>query len=190
MSGKAAKITITEKQQLIIQQLANAATATVEHARRARIILEAFQGKLNLDIATIVGLDRKQVGLWRRRWAQTLDELVSNECRETNSTLYRAIQQVLRDAQLNGAPSTFTAVEVTQILGVACEPPKNSVSPVNHWTHRELTDEVIQRGIVSSISKSQVGSYLQEADLQPHRSKYWLNTKEKCQETFDKQVQL
>ena len=29
-----------------------------------------------------------------------------------------------------------------------------------------------------------------EADLQPHRSKYWLNTKEKCQETFDQQVQL
>ena len=80
--------------------------------------------------------------------------------------------------------------ERTQILAVACEPPENSGRPINCWTHRELTDEVIRRGIVPSISKSQVGSYLQEADLQPHRSKYWLNTKEKCQETFDQQVQL
>ena len=78
----------------------------------------------------------------------------------------------------------------TNALAVACEPPENSGRPINRWTHRELRDEVIQRGIVASISRSQVGSYLQQADLQPHRSKYWLNTKEKCQETFDHQVQL
>ena len=97
---------------------------------------------------------------------------------------------MLSDAPRNGAPGTFTAEQVTQILAVACEPPENSGRPINGWTHRELTDEVILRGIVPSISKSQVGSYLQQADLQPHRSKYWLNTKEKCQETFDQQVQL
>jgi len=190
MSGKAARIMVTEKQQGILQQIANAATATVAHVLRAKIILEAIQGKLNRDIATTVGLDRKQVGLWRRRWAQSFEALVAIECRETNATLYRAIQQVLSDAPRIGAPCTFTAEQVTQILAVACEPPENSGRPINHWTHRELTEEVIQRGVVSSISKSQVGSYLQEADLQPHRSKYWLNTKEKCQETFDKQVQL
>ena len=88
------------------------------------------------------------------------------------------------------SPGTFTAEQVTQILAVACEPPENSGRPIDCWTHRELTDEVIRRRIVPSISVSQVGSYLQDADLQPHRSKYWLNTKEKCQETFDQQVQL
>ena len=190
MAGKAAKIMVTERQEAILQQIANAATATVHQAQRARIILEAFQGKLNRDIAAEVGLNRGQIGLWRRRWADSFEALIAIECRETNATLYRAIQQVLGDAPRSGAPGTFTAEQVTQILAVACEPPENSGRPINCWTHRELTDEVIRRGIVPSISKSQVGSYLQEADLQPHRSKYWLNTKEKCQETFDQQVQL
>ena len=141
-------------------------------------------------MAAEVGLNRRQIGLWRRRWADSFEALIAIECRETNATLYRAIQQVLSDAPRGGAPGTFTAEQVTHILAVACEPPENSGRPINCWTHRELTDEVIRRGIVPSISKSQVGSYLQEADLQPHRSKYWLNTKEKCQETFEQQVQL
>jgi cysteine synthase len=55
MSGKAAKIVVTEKQQAILQQIANAATATVHHALRARIILKACDGKLNRDIAAMVG---------------------------------------------------------------------------------------------------------------------------------------
>jgi len=136
-----------------------------------------------------VGLNRGQIGLWRRRWAASFEALIAIECRETNATLYRSIQQVLSDAPRSGAPGTFTAEQVTQILAVACEPPENAGRPINCWTHRELTDEVIMRAIVPSISKSQVGSYLREADLQPHRSKYWLNTKEKCQETFDQQEQ-
>jgi transposase len=190
MSGKAAKIMVTEKQQAILQHIARSATSTVRHVRRARIILEGFQGKLNREISAIVGLDRVQIGLWRRRWADSSAALVAIECQETNAELTRAIQQVLSDAPRSGSPGTFTAEQVTQILAVACEPPENSSRPINRWTHRELRDEVIQRGIVSSISKSQVGSYLKQADLQPHRSKYWLNTKEKCQETFDQQVQL
>lgn len=190
MSGKAAKIMVTVKQEAILQQIVNAATATVRQAQRARIILEAFQGKLNRDICSEVGLNSGQVGLWRRRWADSSAALIAIECRETKATLYRAIQQVLSDAPRSGASGKFTAEQVTQVLAVACEPPKNSGRPIDCWTHRELTDEVIRRGIVPTISKSQVSSYLREADLQPHRSKYWLNSKEKCQEIFEQQVQL
>ena len=53
-----------------------------------------------------------------------------------------------------------------------------------------MTEEVIKRQIVPTISISQVGCYLKEADLQPHRSKYWLNKKEKDQKVFDQQVQF
>ena len=144
---------------------------------------------LNRDISKEVNLDRQQVGLWRRRWAASFHALVAIECRETIAGLTRAIQQTLSDAPRSGAPGTFTGEQVTQILAVACEPPGNSGRPIDNWTYRELADEVVLRGIVESISVSQVGSYLREADLQPHRSKYWLNTKEKCEETFKTQVQ-
>jgi transposase len=190
MSGKAAKTIVTERQFAILEQIANARTAAAHLVQRARIILLAFGGMLNMQIAEQVGLNRQQVGLWRRRWVDSWPALVSVECNENPTTLRRMIEQTLSDAPRSGAPYTFTAEEVTQILATACESPKLSGRPIDNWTHRELTDEVIKRQIVSSISVSQVGCYLREADLQPHRSKYWLNTKEKDQEVFDQQVQL
>lgn len=190
MAGKAAKVSLTVKQQSILQRLANAKTSSVQFVQRARIILLAFAGMLNMNIANQVNLHRQQVGVWRRRWADSFDALVAIECRETDAALTRAIEQVLSDAPRSGSPGTFTAEEVTQILAVACEPPKNSGRPIEYWTHRELADEVIQRGIVPSISVSQVGRYLQQADLQPHRYKQWLHTKEKCPELFNAQVQI
>lgn len=60
MSGKAAKIIVTEKQNAILEQIANASTATVQQVQRTKIILEAFQGKLNRDIAVEVGVGREQ----------------------------------------------------------------------------------------------------------------------------------
>jgi hypothetical protein len=55
-------------------------------------------------------------------------------------------------------------------------------------TH-ELADEVKKRGIVASISATQVNRYLREAALQPHKSRYWLNTTEKDPEVFQEQVE-
>ena len=190
MSGKAAKVVVTEKQHQILEQFAKASTASLQLIQRSKIILLAFEGMLNTQIAKQVGLNRQQVGLWRRRWADSWQALIAIECRESHATLKRVIQQTLRDAPRSGAPGTFTAEEVTQILAIACESPELSERPIDHWTHRELTDEVIKRKVVSSISSSQVGSYLKQVNLQPHRSKYWLNTKEKDQELFEQQVQI
>jgi hypothetical protein len=190
MPGKAAKVQCTEKQQIILEKMARATTASRRLGQRAQIILGALGKMLNQDIAVEVGLHPDQVGLWRRRWQESYDALVAIECRESTAALTRAIEQVLSDAPRNGSPGTFTAEQVTQILATACEPPKNSCRPIDNWTHRELTDEVIQRKIVPSISVRQVGRYLEEADLQPHRSKYWLNTKEKDPDVFEQQVQI
>lgn len=189
MPGKAAKVPCTEKQQSILQQLAGAKTSVRSVAQRAQIILLGFEKMLNRDIAEQVGMHPDQVGIWRRRWQQSFDALVAIECCETTAALKRAIEQILSDAPRAGSPGTFTAEQVTQILAVACEPPSNSGRPIDNWTHRELTDEVIKRGVVKSISVRQVGRYLQEADLQPHRRTYWLNTKEKDPEVFKQQVQ-
>jgi len=188
MPGKAAKVQCTEKQQTILERIARAATSSRKIAERAQIILRALDQMLNQDIAAEIGLHPDQVGVWRRRWQQSYDALVAIECRESTATLTRSIKQVLNDAPRSGSPGTFTAEEVTQILATACEPPKNSGRPIDNWTHRELADEVIQRGIVSSISVRQVGRYLEDADLQPHRRKYWLNTKEKDSAVFEQQV--
>ncbi len=133
---------------------------------------------LNEEIAREVGLERKQVGLWRRRWQAAWETLTLLEYTESRK-LREAVRETLRDAPRSGSPGTFTAEQITQILAVACEDPALSDRPITHWTHRELRDEVIGRGIVQSISESRIGHFLREAALQPHRRKMWLNTKEK-----------
>jgi len=188
MPGKAAKITITERQQEILRTVSNAPTAASQFRQRASIILLAFQGLSNPEIAENVGLSRRQVGLWRRRWAIAWDRLIAIECLETRAALRRAIEQVLSDEPRPGAPGKFTPEQVTQILAVACEPPEKSGRPITHWTAHELADEVVQRGIVASISVAQVSRYLKEAAMQPHKSRYWLNTTEKDPQRFQEQV--
>jgi transposase len=188
MPGKAAKTTITERQQDILHTFSRSVTAPSRLRQRAAIIVLAFDGLLNQDIAQRVGLTHRQVGRWRRRWADAWDRLIDIECCESRAVLRRAIEAVLTDEPRPGAPGKFTPEQVTQILAVACEPPEKSGRPITHWTARELTDEVIERGIVASISPSQVYRYLREAALQPHRSRYWLNTTEKDPARFEAQV--
>jgi hypothetical protein len=140
-------------------------------------------------------LDR--IGIWRhvqwrgrRRWKESFDALVAIECREPQAALRRAIEDVLSDALRGGSSGKFTAEQVTHVLAVACEPAEQSGRPIDAWTGRELADEMIRRGIVASISTSQVNRYLAEAALQPQRSKYWLNTTEKDPQLFEQQVQV
>ena len=65
MPGRAAKITITERQQEILRRLGNSVTAPSRLRQRAKIILLAFEGTDNQDIARDIGLERHQVGRWR-----------------------------------------------------------------------------------------------------------------------------
>ena len=188
MPGKAAKVTITERQQELLRTLADAPTVSSQLRRRASIILLGFGGMSNPDIAAEVGLSPHQVGLWRRRWARAWDRLISIECTRTGAALRRAIEQVLGDEPRPGAPGKFAPEQVAAILAVACEPPEKSGRPITHWTIRELTDEVIKRGIVAAISPAQVGRYLREAALRPHKSRYWLNTTEKDPRRFHEQA--
>jgi transposase len=189
MPGKAAKTLITERQQEILQTFSRSVTAPSRLRQRASIIVLAFDGLLNQDIAERVGLTHRQVGRWRRRWADAWDRLIDIECCESRAVLRRAIEAVLTDEPRPGAPAKFTPEQVTQILAVACEPPEKSGRPITHWTVQELTDEVIERGIVESISPAQVYRYLREAALQPHKSRYWLNTTEKDPKVFAQQVE-
>ena len=189
MPGKTAKVTITERQQDILRTIQNAPTVSSQLRQRAAIILLAFDRQDNPQIAAQVGLSRRQVSLWRRRWADAWDRLIRIECLESHAALRRAIEQVLRDEPRSGPPGKFTPEQIVQILAVACEPPEKSGRPITHWTAHELADEVVKRGIVPSISVAQVGRYLREAALQPHKKRYWLNTTEKDPVQFQKQVE-
>jgi transposase len=189
MPGSAAKIFITERQQKILRDIAHSRTAALRLVQRATIILRAFAKIDNQDIGGEIDLNRNAVGLWRRRWAKAWERLIRIECTESQADLRRAIEDVLCDEPRPGNPGKFTPEQITQILALACEPPAKSGRPITHWTAAELADEAKKRGIVESISPSQVARYLDEAELQPHRSRYWLNAKEKNPQQFQEKVE-
>jgi transposase len=190
MAGSAAKVVISERQEKVLRKLSTATTVAQRLVQRSTIILRAFAGAANQDIASEVGLGRHQVGLWRRRWQDAFDTLIRIECSEDPPALRQAIEDLLADEPRPGCPGTFTAEQLTQLIALACEPPEKSGRPITHWTGKELADEAAARGIVVSISASQVNRYLREAELQPHKSRYWLNTTEKDPELFQAQVEV
>src|SRR3954451_19601875 len=110
MPGSAAKVVISERQQEVLRQLSTATTAAKRLTQRAAIVLLAFAGLDNEAIAPRVGLERHQVGRWRRRWQQAFPKRVTLECLETAATLRRAIEEVLRDEPRPGCPGTLESI--------------------------------------------------------------------------------
>lgn len=173
----------------ILTKLANATTAEKRIGQRARVILLAFQGYPNLQIAETTALERHCVGRWRKRWQDSFEALLAIQMHEPHAALERAIGDVLRDAPRSGASGKFTAEQIVQLISIACESPRDSGRPVDDWTGRELADEMKQRSIVDSISASRVNELLRSMDLQPHRRKCWCFTTEKDQALFEAQAQ-
>jgi len=112
-------------------------------------------------VAAQLHFNRLTVRLWRDRWLQAATVLHQAEQDEaSDSRLLDRIEQILTDAPRPGTPATFTPEQLVQLVAVACEPPEQSGRPIDHWTERELADELTRRGIVPAISPRSVGRFL------------------------------
>jgi hypothetical protein len=113
MAGSAAKVVISQRQQMVLRKLSTATTVAKRLVQRATIILLAFAGVANQDIAKQVGLGRLQVGVWRRRWQHAFANLIRVECGEDPPALRKAIEDLLSDESRPGCPGKFTAQQLT-----------------------------------------------------------------------------
>jgi transposase len=167
-----------EKEQL--ETLTRRHTAPRCVVQRARIILLAAQNMGIPAIAAALQTCRNTVRKWIKRY---IDKPQSEPTTENSEPGLAAIEPplsklpLLADAPRSGRPDTFTAEQICKVIAIACEKPQDYGRPITHWTARELRDEVIGQGIVASISVRQVNRLLSATDLQPHRSRYWLNSK-------------
>ena len=53
-----------------------------------------------------------------------------------------------------------TAEQVCQIVALACEAPQKAGRPISQWSGREIAEEIIERGIVATISERHAGRLL------------------------------
>lgn len=173
---KPPEINLTPRLEKILKTIAHSYTNPYWLVIRAKIILYAAAGIGTGEIAGRLDIEADTVGKWRKRWFETEPRLTTADAEglETKA-LAELVIEVLSDASRPGRPQTFRPEQLVQVIAVACEEPGESDREISHWTRRELAEEVIQRQIVPSISPRHVGRLLDEADLKPHMSRYWLN---------------
>lgn len=159
-----APLVLTEPQRAALLQITRRAKSSQALVTRARIVLLAAQGVRNQHIADELGLHVQTVSSWRTRWREAAAALAQAEPDER--LFSRLLQETLSDRRRRGAPVTFTAEQVCQIVALSCEPPEASARPVTHWTAKELAQEAIKRGIAASISPRSVGRFLKRSRAQ------------------------
>ncbi|MDP1817288.1 MAG: helix-turn-helix domain-containing protein [Leadbetterella sp.] len=116
--------------------------------------------KQDKQIRFELNLTQPTVSKWRNRWLKNEDKLLLIDESEKGIQYLRKILDILSDAPRPGAPNTFTAEQVCQIISLACERPEDSQLPMSHWSINSLVNEIISRGIAESISRSRVAVFL------------------------------
>ena len=152
---------LSDRLRATLEQLARRQTSPQRLVRRVRMVLSAADGLNNDQIARHVGSSRGRVRTWRTRWLTAAPRLEAAAVDGTDDrVLAQLVADVLDDAPRPGAPVTFTAEQVVQIVAIACEPPPSSDRPTSHWTPRDVADEAVKRGIVPTISPRSVERFL------------------------------
>jgi len=151
---KPLEIKATEKEIDILLDIVNKHSSKQILVKRAKIVLESLSGRNNTEISNDLKMDRDIVSIWRGKWALNTDK---RELEQSNDKkLKELVIKILSDKERSGAPSVFTSEQITKIIALACTDPKDSGYPINHWTPRELTIEVLKTGIVESISVTSI----------------------------------
>src|SRR5882672_5313295 len=148
-----------------LQALARAHSTPQSLALRARIILRAAEldRPTNLKISHELGCSNLTVGRWRRRY---LDLGFSG----------------LQDALRAGRPRAITSPTRVQVISVASTLPQDQDRTVTRWTLDEIVAILREALNTAPISRSSIWRILQDVDLKPHKSEYWLNSHD---EDFD-----
>lgn len=153
-------IVLSDKEKEILEKIVRSRKTEVRLVQRAKIILLSSNSKLrNQEIGDKLGCSRQIVSKWRKRFCENrLDGL--------------------KDNPRSGHPLKFTAKERTEILAMSTRSPKSEGKHFTDWSSRELAKHVLKKKIVSSIHWTTISDWLRNADIKPHKSEYWLNSKD------------
>ena len=144
-----------------LEKLLNRRSTPQQIALRAQIILLADEGKNNREIGRELNISRFMARRWRLRWLELSERSLP-------------VIERLQDGERSGTPARFSMEQVVELFALACSNPEDYGRPISHWTARELSEEMVKQSIVESISPRHVGRLLEEAQIKPHHSRYWL----------------
>jgi transposase len=147
-------ITLTPEQEARLQQLSSCYMAPFAVVQRAQIVLCAFRHPewANATIAQRLGCSVTTVKRWRQRW----------QCTES-----------LRDAPRRGTRRTFTPLQRTRVVALACSAPRQYGKPWQRWSGEKLARVAIEQQIVDAIAPSTIRTWLRHDKIKPWRYHSW-----------------
>lgn len=154
---KPAKIELSQDVRQELEKLVVRHTTGQQKAQRARIILKAAEGKNHAEIASVLNISVDMATLWRARWV-SLSPIGWEDL---------SVEERLEDLPRPGAPSGLSADQICQMEQMACEAPEKAGRPISQWSGREIADEMVKRGIVSSISPRHAARLLKKRGSNP-----------------------
>jgi transposase len=155
----APRIILAQNARMDLQALARAHSTPQSLGLRARIVLRAAEPDTpsNLQIGRDLGCSNHTVSKWRRRYlAQGVPGL--------------------QDALRPGRPRTIASPTRVKVIAVASALPQEQDRTVTRWTLAEIVATLLEALHTDAISRSSIWRLLQDVDLKPHKSAYWLHS--------------
>ncbi len=134
--------------------------AHVEHLR-VRILLLCHSGMNNSEVSRELKVSLKMVRRWRSRWLLGKDQRLQLAGQEKQDYLLK----FLKDNPRSGSPKKISVAQEQSIVALACGKPRDYGIEMTDWTLAMLCKVAASKGIVKSISTSQVSRLLKNTDL-------------------------
>lgn len=154
-------IDLSESDKKYLATLLRSRTEQAQIVQRARVLLLRAEGTALSDIAEKVGININSVRLCLEKYKEG------------------GVDNALVDAPGRGRNPEITDEEKAWILSIACQRPYDVGIPAELWTQARLTsylnEKAEESGYIrlSTISKSSVQKILEEAEIKPHRIRYY-----------------
>jgi len=141
MPAKKYIVTLTNEERQELLALTRAGKISARKMKRAQILLKADENWKDKDIIAALNTSRSTVERMRKRYVEGgLDKALNEEPRP-------------------GAKRKLDGRAEAYLIALACsDPPEDS----DHWALRLLADELIELGMVESISHEAVRQYLKK----------------------------
>jgi len=141
MPAKKYIVTLTDEERKELLALTRAGEISARKMKRAQILLKADEGWKDKDIIAALNTSRSTVERIRKRYVEGgLDKALNEEPRPG------------ANRKLDGRAEAY-------LIALACSnPPEDS----DHWALRLLADELVELGLVDSISHEAVRQYLKK----------------------------
>ena len=141
MPAKKYIVTLTNEERQELLALTRAGEISARKMKRAQILLKADENWKDKDIIAALNTSRSTVERMRKRYVEG------------------GLDKALNEDPRPGAKRKLDGRAEAHLIALACsDPPEDS----DHWALRLLADELIELGMVESISHEAVRQYLKK----------------------------